>query len=262
MAGVPALELRGVGVRRDGRWILDGIDWTVAPGQRWAIVGPNGSGKTTLLRIASTYLWPSRGRVSVLGERVGAVDARRLRERIGFVSAALAAELDPALGALDIVVSARRAALAPWWDRYDADDDASARAALDRLGLAGFERRTFGSLSSGERQRVLIARTLVREPDLLLLDEPAAGLDLGGREALLGRIAGLVADRSLGAIILVTHHLEEIPAGFDRALVLAAGRCLASGPIETTLTDPVLSTAYGLPLTVTRTAGRYAARAG
>ncbi len=261
MAGVPALELRGVGVRRGGRWILDGIDWTIGSGERWAVVGPNGSGKTTLLRIAATYLWPSRGAVSVLGERIGAVDARTLRERIGFVSEALAAEIDPALGTLDIVMSARLAALAPWWARYDAGDETSALSALERLGLGGLEDRTFGSLSSGERQRVLIARTLVRDPDLLLLDEPAAGLDLGGREGLMGRIAGLAADPSLGAIVLVTHHLEEIPAGFDRALVLADGRLLAAGPIETTLTDPILSRAYGLPLTVDRREGRYTARA-
>lgn len=262
MTGVPALELRGVGVRRDGRWILDAIDWTVAPGERWAVVGPNGSGKTTLLRVASTYLWPSRGSVAVLGERIGMVDARILRERIGYVSAALAAEIDPALDALAIVVSARRAALAPWWATFDAADEASAAAALERLGLAGLERRTFGTLSSGERQRVLIARTLVRDPDLLLLDEPAAGLDLGGREALVDRIGALADDRGLGAIVLVTHHLEEIPAGFDRALVLAGGRAVAGGAIGEVLADPVLSSAYGLPLRVVRSDRRFTARAG
>jgi iron complex transport system ATP-binding protein len=256
----PVLELAGVGVRRDGRWILDGVDWSVAAGERWAIVGPNGSGKTTLVRVAATDLWPTRGRVAVLGATVGAVDARLLRERIGFVSAALAAEIDPNLTAHDIVLSARHAALAPWWAAYTADDDARAERSLDRLGLGGFGRRTFGSLSSGERQRVLIARTLMGYPELLLLDEPAAGLDLAAREALVARIGSLATEPAVGAIAIVTHHLEEIPLGTTHALVLADGRTVASGPIGTTLTGPVLSRAFGLALTVTHVDGRFTAR--
>jgi iron complex transport system ATP-binding protein len=253
--------LAGVGVRRDGRWILDGVDWTVRAGERWAIVGPNGSGKTTLLRIAATYLWPSRGSVDILGAPIGMVDARELRRRIGFVSAALTAEIDGRLVAADIVMSARHAALAPWWDAYSRDDAKQAERALERLGLAGLEDRTFATLSSGERQRVLIARTLMTEPELILLDEPAAGLDLGAREALVERIAGLAADPSVPAMALVTHHLEEIPAGFDRAIVLSKGRTVAGGPIETTLTGPVLSSAFGLALAVSGVRGRFSARA-
>jgi iron complex transport system ATP-binding protein len=247
-------------VRREGRWILDGIDWTIRTGERWAIVGPNGSGKTTLLGVASTYLWPSRGSVEVLGETIGRTDARELRRRIGYVSAALAAEIDPALPAIDVVLTARHAALAPWWASYGTADRERAVAGLARLGLAGFEARTFGSLSSGERGRVLIARTLMTEPDLVLLDEPAAGLDLGAREDLLARLTEMAAG-SVAAIALVTHHLEEIPAGFDRALVLTAGTVLASGPIEEVLTGACLSAAYGLPLAVDARAGRFSARA-
>ena len=250
-----------VGVRRDGRWILAGVDWTIERGERWAIVGPNGSGKTTLLRVAATYLWPSRGTVDVLGARIGTIDARELRRRIGFVSAALAAEIDPGLVAADIVLSARHAALAPWWAAYTVADEARAAGALDRLGLAGLGRQTFGTLSSGERQRVLIARILMSEPELVLLDEPAAGLDLGAREALVGRVGALAADQSIGAIALVTHHVEEIPAGFSHALVLAGGRAVAAGPIGSTLTGSVLSSAYGLHLRVDASGGRFTARA-
>jgi iron complex transport system ATP-binding protein len=255
------VRLTGVGVRREGRWILDGVDWTVRAGERWAIVGPNGSGKTTLLQIAATYLWPSRGTVEILGARIGAVDARELRRRIGFVSAALAPEIDGGLAAADVVMSARHAALAPWWAAYGPEDVARAEAALERLGLGGLGRRTFATLSSGERQRVLIARTLMTEPELVLLDEPAAGLDLGAREALVGRIESLAADPALPAIALVTHHVEEIPAGFSHAVVLAEGRVLAAGPIGAILTDDVLSRAYGLPIRIDTADGRYWARA-
>lgn len=226
------------------------------------MVGPNGSGKTTVLRVASTYLWPSRGSVSVLGQEIGANDARELRRRIGYVSAALADEVDPAITAVDLVQSARHAALAPWWAAYTSADTERAEAALDRLGAADLRRRTFGTLSSGERQRVLIARTLMTEPDLLLLDEPTAGLDLGARETLLARIAGLAADHSIRGMALVTHHVEEISLGFSHALVLSAGRCVAAGPIGRTLTSEVLSETFGLPLTVASEGGRYWARSG
>jgi iron complex transport system ATP-binding protein len=259
----PATVVRmvDVGVRREGRWILDGIDWTIRIGERWAIVGPNGSGKTTLLRVAATYLWPSRGSVEVLGARIGAIDARDLRRRIGFVSAALANEIDAGLIAADVVLSARHAAFAPWWAAYTAADEERAATALDRLGLGGLGRRTFGTLSSGERQRVLIARTLMTEPDLVLLDEPAAGLDLGAREALVARIGALAADGSLEAVVLVTHHVEEIPPAFSHALVMADGRVVAAGPIGSTLTSAVLSRAYGLDLQVASSDGRFWARA-
>ena len=224
------------------------------------IVGPNGAGKTTLLAIAATYLWPTRGSVELLGETVGRVDARVLRRRVGYVSAALAERIDDDLLACDVVVSARDAALAPWWTTFDEDDRARAAACLERMGCGELADRSFGTLSSGERQRVGIARTLMTEPELLLLDEPAAGLDLGAREALVERLAALAAEPSPAAIVLVTHHLEEIPPGFDRAMVLGDGRLVTAGPIGEALTSESLSAAYRLPLTLGVTDGRYHAR--
>jgi iron complex transport system ATP-binding protein len=255
------LRLSGVGVRRTGRWIVEALDWTIRPGERWVVVGPNGSGKTTLLAIASTYLWPTAGTVEVLGERIGHVDARELRRRIGYVSASLGGQIDADLSLLDVVVSARDAALAPWWATFTETDRKRARACLERMGCGELGPRTFGTLSSGERQRVQIARTLMTEPALLLLDEPAAGLDLGAREALVDRLSRLAAEPAPAAIVLVTHHLEEIPPAFGHALVMAAGRVVASGPRAATLTSPILSSAYGLPLAVRHAAGRVTARA-
>jgi iron complex transport system ATP-binding protein len=253
------IELRDVSVIRAGTAILDSVDWRVGSGERWAIVGPNGSGKTTLLQLVSTYLWPSRGSVTILDEVMGTVDARELRRRIGYASAALAAAIDDSLTPLDVVMTARHAALAPWWHEFDQSDRDRALDLLARLGCEALAHRTFGTLSSGERQRVQIARTLMADPELLLLDEPAAGLDLGAREALTARIAALVADPGLAGVILVTHHVEEIPPGVDHALVMRAGRVVAAGPIETTLTGPILSEAFGLPLVVDYRAGRFRA---
>ena len=253
------LRLTGVGVRRDGRWILDDVGWTVRSGERWVVVGPNGAGKTTLASIASTYLWPTSGTVEVLGERVGRIDARILRRRIGLVSAALAARLEDRLTALDAVVAARDAALAPWWGTFG---DADRRIALERLAAMGcrdLANRTIGTLSSGERQRVQIARTLMTEPELLILDEPAAGLDLGAREQLVERLDVLVGRSSPAAVVLITHHLEEIPAGMTHALVLRAGRVVASGPLPAALTSETLSAAYGIDLWLERRDGRFSA---
>ena len=261
MRQAPALRLSSVGVRRGGRWILASVDWTVRSGERWAIVGPNGAGKTTLLAVAATYLWPTTGTVEVLGERIGRVDARELRRRIGYVSAALGERIDEGLSALDVVMSARDAALAPWWATYGPGDRRRALGCLERMGCGSLADRSFGTLSSGERRRVEIARTLMTEPELLLLDEPAAGLDLGAREALVERLATLAAEGSPAAIVLVTHHLDEIPPGFGHALVLAEGRVLAAGAIGTALTSAILSAAYGIPLRLRRGDGRLSATA-
>ena len=212
MPGAAVLDVRDVAVIRAGRTILGPLVWRVDAGERWVVVGPNGSGKTTLLQIASTYLWPSRGSVAVLGREMGDVDARELRRAIGYVSPALAAQIDPGLAAVDVVMTARHAALAPWWHEFAAADRERALRLLTFMGCDGLADRTFGTLSSGERQRLLIARTLMTEPDLLLLDEPAAGLDLGAREALVARLAHLAAADAPAAIVLVTHHVEEIPA--------------------------------------------------
>jgi iron complex transport system ATP-binding protein len=253
------LELRDVSVVRAGRTILGPLSWAARPGERWAVLGPNGSGKTTLLQIASTYLWPSRGSVSVLGREMGDVDARELRRAIGYVSPALAVQIDADLPAVDVVMTARHAALAPWWHEFTEDDRRHALDLLTLMGCDGLADRTFGTLSSGERQRLLIARTLMTRPDLLLLDEPAAGLDLGAREGLVARLTSLAASADPAAIVLVTHHVEEIPAGFTHALLLSHGRGVAQGRIGDVLAPELLSEAFGLPLGVEARNGRFRA---
>jgi iron complex transport system ATP-binding protein len=257
----PALRLVDVSVARDGRRILDGVDWTVEPGQRWVVLGPNGSGKTTLLRVASLYLHPTTGLVEVLGERLGRVDVRRHRTRIGLVSPALADLLRPDVAAVDVVMAAREAALETWWHRYGPADRATAMALLDRTGTAALAERAFGTLSSGERQRVLLARSLWGEPGLVLLDEPTAGLDLGAREDLVARLSALAGDPGTPPTVLVTHHVEEIPAGFTHALLLAGGRVAGCGPIDAVITAGALSAVFGLPVDLDRRGGRFAARA-
>jgi iron complex transport system ATP-binding protein len=257
----PALRLSGVGVVRDGVTIIDGVDWEVGPHERWIVLGPNGSGKTTLMRIAGLYLHPSRGEVEVLGERLGRVDVRHHRTRIGLVSPAFAAMLRADVTAADIVMTARHGALETWWHRYDESDRRRALALLDRLGAGPLADRAFGALSSGERQRVLLARSLWGDPGLVLLDEPTAGLDLGAREDLVSRLGGLASDPTTPATVLVTHHVEEIPAGFTHVLLLRGGRVAAAGPIDDVLDAPTLSAVFGLPLALDRRDGRYAARA-
>jgi iron complex transport system ATP-binding protein len=253
------LALSGVTVVRAGRTILGPVDWTIRSGERWAVLGPNGSGKSTLLQIASTYLWPSRGAVGVLGATIGDVDARELRRSVGYVAAALAAQLDPELAAVDVVMTARHGALAPWWHTFTDNDRGRALALLDLMGCGGLAERTFGTLSSGERQRLLIARTLMTQPSLLLLDEPAAGLDLGAREALVERLTALAGAPQPAGIALVTHHVEEIPPGFTHAMVLGRGIAIATGPIHEAIRADVLSEAFGLPLDVDSRDGRFRA---
>ncbi len=258
-AAETALVLSGVGLRRGDQLILDGIDWQVRPAERWVVLGANGSGKTTLLRIASLWLHPSTGTVTVLGETLGRTDVRTLRVRVGVASQAFADLLRPELRVLDAVVTAKHAALEPWWHRYGDEDMAGAGEALERLGIRHLAQRKFGSLSSGERQRVQLARTLFGRPDLLLLDEPTAGLDLGAREDLVARLADLAADRTTPPTVLVTHHVEEIPAGFTHLLLLRDGRVLAAGPLAECLTEANLSACFGLDLRLAGEAGRYRA---
>lgn len=255
----PALNLREVGIRRDGRWLLQGVSWTVQPNERWVVLGPNGSGKTTLLRIASLWLHPTTGTVHVLGEELGRTDVRPLRARIGVSSAALADRLRPELRVSDVVMTSRRGALEPWWHTYDDEDRIRAAEALAKVGADHLGSRTFGTLSSGERQRVQLARTLAADPDLLLLDEPAAGLDLGAREALLTHIGALANDPATAPTILVTHHVEEIPAGFTHVLILRAGNVVASGPLADTLTETSLTQAFGVDVRLTSEDGRWRA---
>ncbi len=253
----PSIRLRGVALERDGRRVLDAIDWQVEPDERWVVLGANGSGKTSLARIASLWLHPSAGEVEVLGERLGRVDVRRHRVRIALVSAAMADQLRPALAAADIVMTAKYAALEPWWHRYDDADRAAAVAALDRVGAAWLASRTFGTLSSGERQRVLLARALHGDAGLLLLDEPMAGLDLGAREDLVARLGALALDPAAPPLVLVTHHVDEIPAGFTHGLLLRNGRITAAGPLDDVLTADALSTTFGLDLVLERRHGRW-----
>jgi iron complex transport system ATP-binding protein len=260
--GCAALRLVDVGLTRDGRDLLDGIDLVVRPGERWVVLGANGSGKTSLLAIAALRLHPSRGDVEVLGQRLGRTDVRTLRGRVGFASQAMADALRPELCARDVVMTAKRGALEPWWHRWDDADRAEADRCLARMGLGRFAERPFGTLSSGERQRVLVARTLMGGPALVLLDEPSAGLDLGARERLVGDLSMLAADPATAPVVLVTHHLEEVPRAFTSALVLREGRALASGPLPEVLTGPVLSEAFGLPLAVHHHAGRWSATTG
>ncbi len=246
----PALALEHVCLERGHHRILDDVSWRVDARERWVVLGPNGSGKTTLIRIASLWLHPSSGEVWVLGERLGRVDVRRHRSRIGLASAGLAADLRPGLTAAEVVVTARHGALEPWWHAYDDADRARAAELLGRLGVGDRAGQAFGTLSSGERQRVLVARTLMTDPGLLLLDEPTAGLDVGGREELLVSMAVLAADPGTPPIVLVTHHLEEIPPGFTHGLLLREGRVLAAGPLGDVLSDERLGEAFGVPLRV------------
>jgi iron complex transport system ATP-binding protein len=253
------LELHGVGLRRDGSTIVAGVDWTVRAGERWAVLGPNGSGKTTLVRIASLWEHPSTGRVRVLGHDLGLVDVRPLRARIGVVSAAMADQLRSDLAVHDVVLTARRGALEPWWHTYDEADHAEAERALAAAGVEHLARRRFGTLSSGERQRVQLARVLATGPDLVLYDEPAAGLDLAARADLLDRMTALAEDPASPPSILVTHHVEEIPAGTTHVLLLRAGQVVAAGPLSDTLDGARLSDTFGLPVHLEGTAGRWRA---
>ena len=257
--GDVVLALSGVDLVREGRTILRRIDWRVRHGERWAVLGPNGSGKTTLLRVASLYLHPSRGAVDVLGQRLGRTDTRELRRHAQLTSAALADMLQPKLRAEDVVVTGKYAALAPWWHQYTAADRRKARALLDRFGCRALAGAAFGTLSSGERQRVLLARTLMSDPALWLLDEPTAGLDLGGREQLVALLGTVAADAGPPSIVMVTHHVEEIPPAFTHALLLAGGRVHAAGAIEDVLTSDRLSSCFGVPLTMERRDGRWLA---
>lgn len=255
------LEFADVTLVRSGNRLLDEITWSVADGERWVILGPNGAGKTTLLQIAATQMHPSSGYAAVLGELLGTVDVFELRPRIGLTSAALAERIPRAESVADVVRTAAYGVLGRWRESYETVDDLRTAELLTRVGIAHLSDRTFGTLSEGERKRTQIARALMSDPELLLLDEPTAGLDLGGRESIVATLGRIAADPSSPATILVTHHVEEIPPGFTHALLLSAGQVVAAGPIQDTLTEQNLSRCFGLPLRVSYEDGRWSARA-
>lgn len=248
----PVLKLAKVSFVRDDRAILSPLDWQVRDGERWLVLGANGSGKTTLLRIASMYEHPSSGTVEVLGERLGRTDVRELRRRVGYMSAALAVQIRQELRARDIVMTARYAALEPWWHRYTTADEARAEDCLERMGVRWAADRPLATLSSGEQQRVLLARTLMNDPGVLLLDEPSARLDLGGREQLVHALAELTTDPAAPPLVLVTHHLDEVPPGMTHVLLLKDGQVVAKGPIGRHLTAANLSECFSMPLQLQR----------
>ena len=257
------LQLQDVTVTRGGRRALDAVSWRVDPGDRWVVLGGNGAGKTTLLQVAALGLGPDAGAgtVHLLGEDTATADVDDLAPSVGLASAAVADLLPPGERVLDVVLTGAWAVTRRGSETYEFPDEMRARRLLSQLGCRPLVDRAFGTLSEGERKRVQIARSLMADPELLLLDEPAAGLDLGGREALLARLTRLAADPAAPALVLVTHHVEEIPAGFTHALLLRAGRVVAAGPLAETLTQPALSQAFGFPLRLGAEAGRYTARA-
>jgi len=251
------VHLMEVTVRRGTSVLLDAVNWNVDVDQRWVILGPNGAGKTTLLQIASAQMFPTTGRVHVLGERLGAVDVTEIRPRIGLSSASLAGRVPPNETVIDVVVSAGYGVVGRWRERYDELDFARARELLAAMGIERLADRLYGTLSEGERKRALAARALMTDPELLLLDEPAAGLDLAGREDLLGRLSLLAVDPSAPTTVLVTHHVEEIPAEFSHVLLMRGGKVIGAGPMAETLTEQALSETFGMNLTLEARAGRY-----
>ncbi|NLW98706.1 MAG: ABC transporter ATP-binding protein [Actinomycetales bacterium] len=253
------LALAGVSVVRGSTRLLDDVTWEVEEGERWVVLGPNGAGKTTLLQLAAGRIHPSSGVAGVLGEVLGAVDVFELRPRIGLSSAALAERIPGGEIVHNVVVTASYGVVGRWREEYHHLDHARAAELLEILGVEHLADRTFGTLSEGERKRVQIARALMTDPELMLLDEPAAGLDLGGREELVGRLGELAADLAAPAMVLVTHHVEEIPPNFTDALLLRGGKVVAAGPLELTLTDENLTETFGLPLHVERRGDRWTA---
>lgn len=251
-ARLPTLQLDHVSFIRDDRPILDDVSWSVQPDEHWLILGANGSGKTTMVRIATMYEHPSKGSVRVLGETLGSTDVRILRRRIGVMSAAIGAQLRPALSARDVVVSAKYAALEIWWHTYTDEDYVRAEACLARMGVGQYAHRSLGTLSSGEQQRVLLARALMNEPGVVVLDEPSARLDLGGREQLVRALTELTTDPASPPLVLVTHHVDEVPPGMTHVLLLREGRVLVAGPLDDVLTAQSLSECFAMPLTLER----------
>ncbi|HYF73352.1 MAG TPA: ABC transporter ATP-binding protein [Nocardioides sp.] len=254
------LDFAEVTIRRGQATLLDGVSWRVEEGDRWVILGPNGAGKTTLLQVASAQIHPTSGVAGILDEVLGTVDVFELRPRIGLTSAALAERIPRGERVHDVVVSASYGVIGRWREAYDELDHERAAQLLTEVGAIHLVDRTFGTLSEGERKRVQIARALMADPELLLLDEPAAGLDLGGREDLVSTLSVLAADPASPATVLVSHHVEEIPPGFTHALLLRQGRVVAAGPVSEVVTEANLAATFGMPLVLRHEGGRWSAR--
>ncbi|MFM9227028.1 MAG: ABC transporter ATP-binding protein [Actinomycetota bacterium] len=242
----------GVVLLRDGRRIVDGVDLAIKPAERWVLLGPNGCGKTSLVRMISLWLHPTSGEIRFAGAPLGRFDVRDARRAIAHVSASLAADLRPTIDVHGAVMSGIEGALETWWHQWGADDVARADRSLARLGIGHLARREFGSLSSGEQQRVLIARALVNEPSLVVLDEPTARLDAGGREMLVATLESLATESPDLPVVLVTHHLEEIPRTTTHCALMNAGRLTAAGAIGEVLSSESLSGCFGVDLTLER----------
>ncbi|GAA5030237.1 ABC transporter ATP-binding protein [Microbacterium fluvii] len=255
------LEFSDVVVRRNAREIVDHLDWTVGDDQRWVVLGPNGAGKTTILQLADTLMHPTSGTVRILGEQLGRSDVFELRPRIGFASSAMAKRLPPEETVLDVVLTAAYSVTGRWREEYEDLDERRALRVLAEWKLDHLADRTFGTLSDGEQKRVQIARAIMTDPELLLLDEPTASLDLGAREELLSLLSGYALAPSTPAMVMVTHHVEEIPVGFTHVLLLRDGAAVAAGPIAQTLTAENLTATFGMQIALTEDEGRFAARA-
>lgn len=255
------LQLSDVSVVRNGRAIVDSVSWTVEDDQRWVVLGPNGAGKTTILQLSSTLMHPSSGSVSILDSELGKVDVFELRPRIGIASTAMARRVPFEETVVNVVMTAAYSVTGRWNEDYEDIDEKRARRVLAEWHLEELSERRFGTLSDGEQKRVQIARSVMTDPELLLLDEPAASLDLGAREELVALLGGYARSEESPAIVMVTHHVEEIPAGFTHALLLADGKIVAAGPIAEALTSETLTATFGLPIELTERDGRYTARA-
>ncbi|MEX0913520.1 MAG: ABC transporter ATP-binding protein [Demequina sp.] len=254
------LRFTDVSLVRDQNVIVRELSWTVNAGDRWIVMGPNGAGKTTLITLASARTHPTEGAVSILGQDLGETDIQDLRIRVGLSSAALAEHIPPDEKVSDVVMTAAHGITGRWNENYEDIDRERTDALLAAFGMRAFADRQYWTLSEGERKRVQIARALMADPELLLLDEPAAGLDIAGREELLAALTEMAGDRRSPAIVLVTHHVEEIPPGFTHILLLREGAVVAQGPLEETLTADNLSDTYAMPVELTGDHGRWVAR--
>jgi iron complex transport system ATP-binding protein len=258
---VNVIQLTDVSVVRGGSPILDSVNWSVDDDQRWVILGPNGAGKTTMLQVAAAIMHPSSGTAEILEEPLGGTDLFELRPRIGFASTALAKKVPGNERVLDVVMTAAYSVTGRWNEEYEDIDERRAQRVLSEWKLDHLAERTFGTLSDGEQKRVQIARAVMTDPEILLLDEPAASLDLGAREELLQLLGGYASQPKSPAIIMVTHHVEEIPRGFTHVLLLSGGKVVSSGPLEEALSAESLTEAFGIDIELTQDEGRYTARA-